>query len=164
MSQSSSLYLSSSSLLVVILSLLTQHSVHTQRTASIAALWDQSPCYSSHTWCRYSVLLKGSKAAECHAEPRRLAGSGGRVPRRAEEAYWQQQPSVTPTQADNETPLVSSLKGKRIAGVSCAQGCDAHFVCVRGVSPSEVHTNKTYHACATGERLDATELVVNQEV
>jgi len=69
------------------------------------------------------------------------------------------------TQADNapQQPLVPGLKGKSIARAPGAQGCDAHCVCVRGVPPDENHQNRTYHACAEGQRPDGTELVVNQE-
>eukprot|EP00443_Scrippsiella_acuminata_P130630 CAMPEP_0115573630 /NCGR_PEP_ID=MMETSP0272-20121206/1101_1 /TAXON_ID=71861 /ORGANISM="Scrippsiella trochoidea, Strain CCMP3099" /LENGTH=582 /DNA_ID=CAMNT_0003008307 /DNA_START=15 /DNA_END=1764 /DNA_ORIENTATION=- len=69
------------------------------------------------------------------------------------------------TQADNapHEPLVPGLKGKQIARAPGAQGCDAHCVCVRGFPSDENHQNRTYHACAEGQRPDGTELVVNQE-
>eukprot|EP00746_Dinoflagellata_sp_MGD_P164451 gnl/MRDRNA2_/MRDRNA2_93081_c0_seq1.p1 gnl/MRDRNA2_/MRDRNA2_93081_c0~~gnl/MRDRNA2_/MRDRNA2_93081_c0_seq1.p1 ORF type:complete len:547 (+),score=101.60 gnl/MRDRNA2_/MRDRNA2_93081_c0_seq1:79-1719(+) len=68
------------------------------------------------------------------------------------------------TQADNDEPLKPKFKGARIGFPDGAQGCDAHFVCVRGFPPNENHVNRTYHACAAGQRPDGTELVVSQEV
>lgn len=68
------------------------------------------------------------------------------------------------TQADNDEPLKPKFKGARIGFPAGAQGCDAHFVCVRGFPPNENHGNRTYHACEAGQRPDGTELVVSQEV
>lgn len=76
------------------------------------------------------------------------------------------------TQVDDDQPLEAGLpsepgrpglKGKRIASAQGAQGCDAHYVCVRGWPPHGEHNNTTYHTCAEGERPDGNELVVSQE-
>ncbi|CAE7380284.1 unnamed protein product [Symbiodinium microadriaticum] len=68
------------------------------------------------------------------------------------------------TEADDSAPSEPGLKGKAIGKASGARGCDCQFVCVRGHPPQGKHKNRHYLACKHGERPEATEIVISQEI